>query len=239
MLFAQAAPTELDKLKDDLTQSVDLYAAMGFAFFLLLGYAALLVGWAAYRRWRPAPPGQTAVPVGFVAWLFAGLVALPWLWRQVQAGWDRLSQVEQADVVVISHLGFVLGVMVAQLLVLAGWAWRWGWVRNFYFRLGHLISIHLVASQPFVGAHCPLTSWEWKLRSKALDENALDQASPLARWCHDVLFHTPGHTLVAIYVTFAAVVLLSWLFIPPRWPGASPDVATGRGGRADRGPPGD
>jgi hypothetical protein len=109
-------------------------------------------------------------------------------------------------------------VLIAQVLVLAGWAMKWGWVTNFWFRLTHLLSIHLVASQRALNIHCPLTSWEWKLRYN--DAYTVEQASPLARWCHQTLFST-SDLLLAVYITFVLAVLLTWAFVPPRWPWAS------------------
>jgi hypothetical protein len=69
-----------------------------------------------------------------------------------------------ADIVVTVHLTFVLFVLVAQVLIVAGWLLRWGWVRNFWFRLIHLASIGIVAAQAVVGIICPLTTLERYLR---------------------------------------------------------------------------
>jgi hypothetical protein len=220
-LFAQDAltPDQVAKLQHDVGELNDLAEALGLAFFLLLGHVLLFTAWAAYRRARPAAPGACRVPVSFVAWLFAGLVALPAAWWALSRGWARLGPVEQADLIVITHLGFVLAVLVAQIAVLAGWALGWAWVGNFWFRLAHLLSIHLVASQAALLIHCPLTSWEKKLRGET-EWDALTEASPLGRWSHQVLFHTPGTVLLVIYIAFTLAVLLTWLFAPPRWPWA-------------------
>lgn len=218
-LFAQA-PTadEIEKLQNDVKELNDLSVALGLAFFLLLGWAVLLAVWAAGRRWRPAAPGEQRVPLAFVAWLFGGLIALPAAWWGVLRGWGRLSDVQQADLIVIVHLSFVLGVLAAQLLVLAGWALRWEWVSNFWFRLTHLLFIHLVASQAALQVHCPLTSWEWKLRYD--DAYTVERASALARWCHQALFST-SDLLLVIYIVFLVAVLVTWVLLPPRWPWAA------------------
>jgi hypothetical protein len=221
-LFAQApTPDEVARLRHDVGELNDLAEALGLAFFLLLGHVLLFVGWATYRRWRPAAPGADRVPVSFVAWLFAGLVALPAAWWAVSRGWTALSPARQADVIVVAHVTFVLGVLVAQVAVLLGWAMGWSWVCNFWFRLAHLLGIHLVASQAALAIHCPLTSWEFKLRGSKAEWEALTQASDLGRWSHQVLFHTPGTILLVVYVAFTLAVLVTWLFVPPRWPWAS------------------
>jgi hypothetical protein len=71
-----------------------------------------------------------------------------------------------ADVVVTVHLCFMLFVLISQLLIVAGWLLDWSWIRNFWFRFVHLLSIGVVAAQAVAGIECPLTTLERHLRTE-------------------------------------------------------------------------
>ena len=40
----------------------------------------------------------------------------------------------------------------------------WEWVRNWWFRVAHLVAILIVAAEAFLDIPCPLTEWEYRLR---------------------------------------------------------------------------
>src|SRR5262245_28026607 len=69
-----------------------------------------------------------------------------------------------ADLVVGVHVGIVVYVLVGQVLILAGLAAGWGWVRNPWFRWAHVACITVVALQALANIKCPLTDWETNLR---------------------------------------------------------------------------
>lgn len=50
------------------------------------------------------------------------------------------------------------------ILIVLGIALRWRWVRNFPFRLLHLLAILAVTASLWLGRICPLTTWENSLR---------------------------------------------------------------------------
>ncbi len=72
-----------------------------------------------------------------------------------------------ADVLLLTHVLFVVFVILGLLLIVAGKLLSWPWVQNPWFRLAHLIGIVVVALQSWLGAICPLTTWEMALRVKA------------------------------------------------------------------------
>ncbi|MDP6153380.1 MAG: DUF2784 domain-containing protein, partial [Phycisphaeraceae bacterium] len=72
-----------------------------------------------------------------------------------------------ADFVLIVHFGIVLFVLLGMLLTLIGLAARWRWVRNFWFRMAHLITIVMVVLQAWLGVVCPLTILENGLSERA------------------------------------------------------------------------
>jgi hypothetical protein len=69
-----------------------------------------------------------------------------------------------ADAIVVFHLCYVLFAVGGEILILAGWLLRWGWIRNPGFRIVHLVSVVVVAAEAMIGVLCPLTEWEYRLR---------------------------------------------------------------------------
>jgi hypothetical protein len=120
-----------------------------------------------------------------------------------------------ADAVVVLHMGYVLFVVVGCLLVLIGILFRWQWIRNPWFRWMHLASILIVAAEALLGIVCPLTTWEKELRLLAGETSY--RGDFIASLVHDWLFYDlPPWAFTAIYVAFAAIVLLAFAAAPPR-----------------------
>ena len=122
-----------------------------------------------------------------------------------------------ADVVLVVHGGFVLFVIAGLVLTLVGWPLRWRWERNFYFRLAHLVAIVIVVGQAWGGVMCPLTTWESDLRIKA-GQVPYDK-SFMQDWVGDLLFYSgPPWVFTLCYTLFGIAVLVTFIFIRPRWP---------------------
>ena len=120
-----------------------------------------------------------------------------------------------ADLVVVIHLAIVLYVVVGQLLILAGWGLKWGWVRNAWFRVSHLVIMAIVAAQGALGVVCPLTIWEGDLRRLA--GQSVREGSFVGRLAHDILFvDVAFETLTKIYVAFFLLVVASLVGCRPR-----------------------
>lgn len=121
-----------------------------------------------------------------------------------------LMQSLLADAILLIHFAFVLFVLGGLLLIWTGAVLGWKWVRYFWFRIAHLAAIVFVALESLVGVWCPLTVWEDALRGTASDK------SFIARWVHRVMFfQLPEWMFTVAYVLFAAVVVLTFLFIAP------------------------
>ena len=120
-----------------------------------------------------------------------------------------------ADAVLAVHVGIVAFVVLGQAAVLVG-AWRrWDWVRNAWFRAAHLLLMLFVAGQAWCGALCPLTVWEQALRDIAGE--ATYRESFIEHWLSRLIFfEAPWWAFVAAYTGFAALVLASWRWVPPR-----------------------
>jgi hypothetical protein len=120
-----------------------------------------------------------------------------------------------ADAILALHVGIVLFVVLGQLAILVG-AWRgWSWVRNFAFRLSHLLPMVFIAAQAWLGQLCPLTTWEQALRRHAGQEAYA--GSFVAHWLSRLIFfEAPWWTFVAAYTAFAVLVAGCWWWVPPR-----------------------
>ena len=139
-----------------------------------------------------------------------------------------------ADAVVVLHLAYVAFVLVGLILIYIGW-WRgWRWVRNFWFRLLHLVMIGAVVLEMVFDIECPLTTWENNLREAGGD--AKRGADFVARCVNDILF--PNYTddnriyfTIAFYAT-GALIFLAMVLVRPRWPWAKqpgpPQVAAAK-----------
>jgi len=115
-----------------------------------------------------------------------------------------------ANAVLILHVLFVAFVVGGLAFVWLG-AWRgWNAARDFRFRALHLAAILIVALESLAGIACPLTVWENHLRGTA-------NGDFIARWLHRVLYYDfPAWAFTLAYLLFAAVVLLTFRFIPPQ-----------------------
>jgi hypothetical protein len=124
-----------------------------------------------------------------------------------------------ADVVVAVHFSYVAFVLVGMAAILVGLLRRWAWVRNFWFRVAHLLAIGVVVLESVCGVTCPLTTWENELRAAAGIPNA--PGSFIGRVLHDCLFFELPQsdiTFTISYSFFGLAVFCVWIVAPPRWP---------------------
>lgn len=118
-----------------------------------------------------------------------------------------------ADLILVTHFAFVLFVVGSLPLIWLGAAAHWTWVRNFSFRIAHLIAILVVSAEAVAGIWCPLTVWEDALRGVEAEK------SFVARWLHTLLYYDlPPAAFTAAYLAFAALVGVTWWRIRPRRP---------------------
>jgi hypothetical protein len=128
-----------------------------------------------------------------------------------------------ADAVVALHAAYVGFVIAGLLAVVVGYLFRWGWIRNPWFRWIHFLMIAVVVAESLLGITCPLTTWEDALRAEAGEE--VSQASFIGRWANALIFYrdVPEWGFTVAYCVFGMLVLGTLALIPPRWPiGRSP-----------------
>jgi len=125
-----------------------------------------------------------------------------------------------ADLLVALHAAYVAFVVLGQVLILVGLARRWGWVRNFWFRIIHLLAIVYVGLEALLGIECPLTIWERQLRE--LSGQDVSSASFMGRFFNNLLYlDVSSWVFPVMHVSFALVVLATFLLAPPRRPRAA------------------
>lgn len=121
-----------------------------------------------------------------------------------------------ADAVLLLHAAFVVFIMGGQVLILIGWARRWAWTKNPFFRFSHLGGIGFVALEAWFGVDCPLTVMESRLRLLAGADPYTE--SFLGWWVDRLLFYSaPEWVFTVVYSVFALLVLITFLAYPPRW----------------------
>lgn len=82
---------------------------------------------------------------------------------------------------------------------------------NPWFRYLHLAAILLVVAESLLGIVCPLTVWENNLRQMGAD------VSFIQHWLHRIIFYQVSESvLTAVYIAFAALVAMTFKWVPPR-----------------------
>lgn len=122
-----------------------------------------------------------------------------------------------ADGVVALHVAYVGFIVVGQALILLGVLFRRQWVRNFWFRLTHLVAIAIVAVEAALNCTCPLTTLEYTLRDWAGQQPSAE--SFIGRLMQSFIVHAwPQWAFNALHISFAFLVLLTFVLARPRWP---------------------
>lgn len=117
-----------------------------------------------------------------------------------------------ADAILVVHFAFVLFVVGGFALIVVGAAAGWRWIRNRTFRYAHLAAIAFVAAEALIGAACPLTVWEYLLRS-----GSAEGPSFVGRWVSRLLYYDfPDWVFTVTYVAFAIAVAVTLWLVPPR-----------------------
>jgi hypothetical protein len=123
-----------------------------------------------------------------------------------------------ADVILVLHAIVVLFNIGALPVIWVGYFRGWAFVRNFYFRIVHLLLIGVVAAESVFGIMCPLTTWEDALRSSR-GTGPLRQNGFLAHWIHQLLFFDfPAWVFTVAYLLFFILVVLTFFCVRPQLP---------------------
>lgn len=121
-----------------------------------------------------------------------------------------------ADLLLLGHAIIVAFVVIGQVLIMLGGVRGWRWVRRLWLRLTHLGLIVFVTVQGWLGALCPLTVWENRLRLAAGEAGRGE--SFIQHWVGEVIYYDlPQWLFVLAYTLFAALVVFTWWWLPPKW----------------------
>jgi polyferredoxin len=119
-----------------------------------------------------------------------------------------------ADSILVLHAGIIVFVVLSPLMILAGGLLDWGWIRNFRFRVLHLLTVMIVVAQVWLGVLCPLTTLEMWLRKRA--GAVYYNESFIQHWLQMLLFYDlPNRVFIVAYTIFGLVVVASWVIYPP------------------------
>ena len=69
-----------------------------------------------------------------------------------------------ADLILAVHFAFVTFVVAGLVLIWVGFFLHWTFVRDWRFRIAHLLAMAFVLGESLTGFICPLTTWENQLR---------------------------------------------------------------------------
>jgi hypothetical protein len=128
-----------------------------------------------------------------------------------------MSHAALADLLVVVHSAYVAFVVFGLVLVWIGLVRGWRWVRDPWFRILHLIAIGIVGIEAVFDVECPVTVWERDLREAA--GQTPSEMSFVGRMLDGLLFYenVPGWVFNVLHISFAVLVLLTFLFAPPRF----------------------
>jgi len=128
-----------------------------------------------------------------------------------------------ATLILLVHLAIVAFNVFGLLIIPVGKWLDWEFVRGFWWRFAHVLSLAVVALQAVLGRACFLTIWETALRANA---DAAEPAPLIATWINGVLYWPlPLWAFAAGYVAVLLYALLLWRWVPPRVRTASRQIS--------------
>lgn len=125
-----------------------------------------------------------------------------------------LSPGVAATLILLVHFAVVAFNVFGLIAVPIGRLFGWEFVRGFWWRFAHVLSLAAVALQAVLGRACFLTIWENALRT---DAGPSDVPPMIASWINSVLYWPlPLWVFAAGYVGVLLYALMLWRWVPPR-----------------------
>ena len=111
------------------------------------------------------------------------------------------------------HFAIIAFNVVGCVLIPVGASRGWRWVREFWWRLAHLLSLAVVALQAMLGRACFLTLWQGDLSGSA-------HVQPLiAGWLNRLIYWPlPLWVFAVAYVVVLVYVIALWIWVRPSMP---------------------
>lgn len=121
-----------------------------------------------------------------------------------------------ADIILVVHFIYVLFAVGGEIFIVIGGILHLDAIRKFSFRIVHLISVVVVAIEASIGVVCPLTVWEHKLRTLA-GQYINEDLTFIGRIVTKVMFYDfPLWVFTIAYISFALLVILTLIILPPK-----------------------
>lgn len=123
-----------------------------------------------------------------------------------------------ANLILIVHFSWALWMLAG--IILAFWGFYrprvWEWKK---FRITHLIALAGTATTPlWAEGICPLTTWEWKLRTAAgYTGSSGPPESFIIHWLRELLFWDVDPTALALVTGSLALATVVIFFLRPPW----------------------
>ncbi len=119
-----------------------------------------------------------------------------------------------ADLIAVIHLFYACFVLFGLIAIVIGMLSGWDWVRNFPFRLIHLVCTVIVPLQSLIRITCPLTILE-NLFLRASGEDGYHR-SFIGNLVNGLLYYdAPEWIFTVIYAGLAVSAILLFIFHPP------------------------
>jgi|SRR5215470_18089263 hypothetical protein len=119
-----------------------------------------------------------------------------------------------ATLILLLHLAIVAFNLFGLVVIPVGKWLGWSFVREFWWRFAHVLSLAVVALQAVLGRACFLTIWQAALSAKV---DAAEPAPLIATWINGVLYWPlPLWAFAAGYVGVLLYALQLWRWVPPR-----------------------
>jgi hypothetical protein len=127
-----------------------------------------------------------------------------------------LSSAFIADLILLVHALVVFFLVGSLPVIWLGYFRDWKFVRNFAFRISHVLLMAFVAAEALVGFVCPLTTWENDWLVKA-GETPRYERGYIAHWVHRLVFYDVDERVFTLaYVLYLALVVLTFIWVRPR-----------------------
>ena len=123
-----------------------------------------------------------------------------------------------ANLILVVHALVVLFNVGTLPVIWLGYIRNWSFVRNFFFRITHLVLIAFVVAESLLGDVCPLTTWENLWLTKA-GVGPRYQGDYIVHWIHRVMFYDLDEKVFTVsYVLFFLLVVWTFIWVKPRRP---------------------
>jgi hypothetical protein len=109
------------------------------------------------------------------------------------------------------HVAIIAFNVAGLVLIPLGAWWNWRWVRGFWWRLAHLLTLAAVAAQALAGKACFLTLWQSDLAGNGRPQPLI------AGWIDKLIYWPlPLWFFAVVYVAVLLYVIFLWWRVPPR-----------------------